>query len=78
MTITEDELKISALAEWLGINVDDVDEYLTDCICDNMDIAVDFTGMRNDVEDAVSDIVHTMTDGERVVALHEFAGVDLE
>lgn len=58
--------------------MDYVREYLTDCICDDMDDAVDFLGARDDIEMEVSEKVDSMSDSEIVVLVEQYSECTIE
>jgi len=49
-------------------------EYTTDCICDDMDDAVDFVGMREDIKSTVADKVDGLNDIELVDVVVIYSG----
>ena len=55
-----------------------VREYLTDCICDDMDDAIDFLSMRDDIEMAVSERVHSMSGSEVVEFVEQYSECPIE
>lgn len=57
---------------------DYVREYLTDCICDDMEDAVDFLGGRCDIEIEVSEKVDSKTDSEVAVLVEQYSSCTVE
>ena len=55
-----------------------VREYLTDCICDDMDDAIDFLGTRDDIEMSVSEKVRFMDPHEVLDIVEDYTGCEIE
>lgn len=55
-----------------------VREYITGCICDDMDDAVDFISGRDDIEMSVSEKVNTLSESELCGIAEDYAGCGIE
>jgi hypothetical protein len=49
-------------------------DYATECICDDMDDAIDFLNTRDDIGSSVSEKVHKLSDNDLVDAAVKYSG----